>query len=108
MSARAALASLTLGLAVRGVALLGVTLLGVALLGVTLLGLSGTPVSGSPVDAVTCLTTAEQIDDGETVSQRERDEAHQACLRALSATASVLQKYQFQEADFLITGKRAP
>ena len=65
-----------------------------------------TPSYASPVDAVACLTAAEQIDDGEKLSEQEREEAHQACQRALSATASVIQKYQFQEADFLITGKR--
>ena len=70
------------------------------------LGPVSAPSSASPVDAVACLTAAEEIDAGEKLSVQEREEAHQACLRALSATASVIQKYQFQEADFLITGRR--
>ena len=58
-------------------------------------------------DASLCLITAERVDAGETLSEAEREEAHQACLAALAATGSVVQKYQFQEADFAITGTRA-
>ena len=58
-------------------------------------------------DASLCLITAERVDAGETLSGAERKEAHEACLKALAATSSVVQKYQFQEADFTITGKRA-
>ena len=57
-------------------------------------------------DASLCLITAERVDAGETLSGAERQEAHEACLKALAATGSVVQKYQFQEADFTITGKR--
>jgi hypothetical protein len=58
-------------------------------------------------DASLCLITAERVDAGETLSATERQEAHEACLAALAATGSVVQKYQFQEADFAITGARA-
>jgi hypothetical protein len=58
-------------------------------------------------EASLCLITAERVDAGETLSAAEREEAHQACLAALAATGSVVQKYQFQEADFAITGTRA-
>ena len=44
------------------------------------------------------------MDEGEILDEAEKQEAHEACQRALSATASVIQKYQFQEADFAITG----
>ena len=57
-------------------------------------------------DASLCLLTAERVDAGEALTDTEREEAHEACLRALAATASVVQKYQFQEADFAITGTR--
>lgn len=71
------------------------------------LGLASLPASSfAQDDATLCLFTAERIDAGETLSDAEREEAHEACRRALSATASVVQKYQFQEADFAITGKR--
>jgi hypothetical protein len=40
---------------------------------------------------------AKRLDAGEKLS--EKNAAHEACLRALSATGSVVQKYQFQEAD---------
>jgi len=57
-------------------------------------------------DASLCLVTAERVDAGETLSEAEREGAHEACLRALAATGSVVQKYQFQEADFAIIGAR--
>jgi hypothetical protein len=62
------------------------------------------PAPASVQDATLCLVTAERVDAGETLTDAERKEAHEACLSALSATASVIQKYQFQEADFAITG----
>ena len=62
------------------------------------------PAPASVQDATLCLTTAERADAGETLTDAEKQEAHEACLSALSATASVIQKYQFQEADFAITG----
>lgn len=71
-------------------------------------GLASLPATVSAQDeASLCLITAERVDAGETLSAAEREEAHQACLAALAATGSVVQKYQFQEADFAITGTRA-
>ncbi len=71
------------------------------------LGLASLPQTLSAQDdASLCLVTAERVDAGETLSGAEREEAHEACLRALAATGSVVQKYQFQEADFTITGAR--
>ena len=64
------------------------------------------PALALPADGNTCFASAERIEAGETLSATEREEAHQACRRAISVTASVLQKYQFDEADFVITGKR--
>jgi hypothetical protein len=57
-------------------------------------------------DADICLVTAERVAAGEELADAEKQKAHEACLRALSATGSVLQKYQFQEADFEIMGTR--
>ena len=74
-----------------------------ALFGLCLAGLAA-PASAQ--DADICLTTAEQAAAGEELSDDEKSKAHEACLRALSDTGSVLQKYQFQEADFAITGTR--
>jgi hypothetical protein len=72
------------------------------------LGLTSLPANVVAQDeASLCLITAERVDVGETLSEAERQEAHEACLKALAATGSVVQKYQFQEADFAITGTRA-
>jgi putative N-acetylmannosamine-6-phosphate epimerase len=57
-------------------------------------------------DAVLCFDTADRVRDGETVADAEKRAAHEGCLRALSATASIVQKYQLQEADFDIMGTR--
>jgi len=67
---------------------------------------SVTAPRASAQDADVCLVTAERVDAGEKLSEAEKNAAHEACLRALSATGSVVQKYQFQEADFAITGTR--
>ena len=70
------------------------------------LGVLSSSAVAATQDAVLCLVTAERVDDGETLDEAERQEAHEACQRALAATASVIQKYQFQEADFAITGAK--
>jgi hypothetical protein len=66
--------------------------------------LTGFAMPASAQDADLCLTTAERVSEGEKLADAERKAAHEACIRALSATASVVQKYQFQEADFAIMG----
>ncbi len=71
------------------------------ILGLCLVGMAA-PASAQ--DATLCLTTAERVDDGEKLSEAEKQTAHEACVRALSDTASVVQKYQLQEADFEIMG----
>ena len=68
------------------------------------LGLVSYSAAASTQDATLCFLTAERVDDGETLDETEKKEAHEACLHALAATGSVVQKYQFQEADFAITG----
>jgi len=72
-----------------------------AVFGLSLTGMAA-PVSAQ--DADICLTTAERAASGEELGGDEKTRAHEACLRALSDTASVVQKYQFQEADFAIMG----
>lgn len=62
--------------------------------------------SASAADGDVCLSAAERVDEGEVLTDAEKTEAHEACRRALSATASLMQKYQFEEAIFAITGKR--
>jgi len=58
----------------------------------------------SAQDAALCLITAERAGSDEKLSNAEKQAAHEACVRALSDTASVVQKYQLQEADFEIMG----
>ena len=66
--------------------------------------LAGMTAPAAAQDAYTCLATAERASDGEKLDDAEKKAAHEACLRALSDTASVVQKYQLQEADFAIMG----
>jgi len=74
---------------------------GAAIFGLCLTGMT---VRASAQDIDICFLTAERVSAGETLGADEKAKAHEACLRALSATASVLQKYQLQEADFAIMG----
>ena len=60
----------------------------------------------STADGYACLAAAQRVDDGEVLTEAEKKDAHGACSKALSATASLMQKYQFEEAIFAITGKR--
>jgi hypothetical protein len=53
-----------------------------------------------------CFTVADRVADGQQVSDADKHAGHEACQRALAATASVVQKYQIQEADFDILGAR--
>jgi hypothetical protein len=57
-------------------------------------------------DMQTCFAAADRLKDGETLADVEKRTAHEACLRALSDTSSIVQKYQLQEADFDIMGTR--
>ncbi len=68
------------------------------------LGLLSFATPASAQDADLCFAAAERVEAGETLSDTEKKKAHEACVRALSDTASVIQKYQFQEADFAIMG----
>jgi hypothetical protein len=68
------------------------------------LGLASPSATASTQDATLCFLTAERVEAGETLDEAEKKEAHEACHRALAATGSVVQKYQFQEGDFAITG----
>jgi hypothetical protein len=68
------------------------------------LGLASLSAAASTQDATFCLLTAERVEAGETLDDAEKKEAHEACQRAIAATGSVVQKYQFQEADFAIAG----
>ena len=66
--------------------------------------LAGMAAPAFAQDAALCLTTAERANSGEKLGEAEKQAAHKACVRALSDTASVVQKYQLQEADFEIMG----
>jgi hypothetical protein len=57
-------------------------------------------------DMQICFAAADRLKDGETLADADKRTAHEACLRALSDTSSIMQKYQLQEADFDIMGTR--
>ena len=57
-------------------------------------------------DMQICFAASDRVKDGETLADAEKSQAHAACLRALSDTSSIVQKYQLQEADFDIRGNR--
>jgi hypothetical protein len=56
-------------------------------------------------DMQICFAASDRVKDGETLADTEKTQAHAACLRALSDTSSIVQKYQLQEADFDIIGR---
>ena len=51
-------------------------------------------------DMQLCFAASDRVKDGEALADAA------ACLRALSDTSSIVQKYQLQEADFDIMGNR--
>jgi hypothetical protein len=73
-----------------------------AILGLSLAVLSAPALAQ---DMQLCFAAADRLKDGETLADTEKRTAHEACLRALSDTSSVVQKYQLQEADFDIMGR---
>ncbi len=78
----------------------------------TLIALTGLflAVNSAPAlaqDTQICFAAADRVTkDGETLSEQEKGAAHEACLRALAETSSVVHKYHLQEADFDIMGTR--
>ena len=56
-------------------------------------------------DMQLCFAASDRVKDGETLADADKHAAHEACLRALSDTSSIVQKYQLQEADFDIIGR---
>ena len=73
-----------------------------AILGLSLAVLSAPALAQ---DMQLCFAAADRLKDGETLADTEKRTAHEACLRALSDTSSIVQKYQLQEADFDIMGR---
>jgi hypothetical protein len=74
------------------------------LLAATFVALVAAPAHAQ--DAQICFDTADRVTEGNTVTDAEKQKGHEACLRALSDTASVVDKYHLQEADFDIMGNR--
>lgn len=68
------------------------------------LTLGGGGASAQDIDL--CFETADRVAEGENVPEADKRAGHEACQRALAATASIVQKYQIQEADFDILGMR--
>jgi hypothetical protein len=78
------------------------TFVSMAILGLSLAVLSAPALAQ---DMQLCFAAADRLKDGETLADTEKRTAHEACLRALSDTSSIVQKYQLQEADFDIVGR---
>lgn len=74
------------------------------LLAATFVALVAAPAHAQ--DAQICFDTADRVTEGDTVTDEEKQKGHEACLRALSDTASIVHKYHLQEADFDIMGNR--
>jgi len=78
--------------------------LALTIVGCLLLAASSAPAYAQ--DAQICLSAGERVSNGDTLADAEKSRAHEACLRALSDSSSVVQKYHLQEADFDIMGTR--
>ena len=78
--------------------------LGLAVLAGLLLAVSLAPARAQ--DAEKCFAASDRVKDGDTLDDAEKRAAHDACMRALSDTSNVIQKYHLQEADFDIMGNR--
>lgn len=74
----------------------------IALLGLAVI-LNGGAARAQDIDL--CFAVADRVAAGEDVSEADKRAGHEACQRALAATASIVQKYQIQEADFDIVGR---
>jgi hypothetical protein len=70
---------------------------------VLILTIGADPARAQDIDL--CFAVADRVVEGEAVSEAEKRAGHEACQRALAATASIVQKYQIQEADFDIVGR---
>jgi hypothetical protein len=68
-----------------------------------ILAFGASPASAE--DVATCFATADRVAGGEAVDEAAKKEGHEACMRALAETSSIVQKYQLQEADFDIVGR---
>lgn len=78
-------------------------------LALTTVGCLLLPASSAPAypqDAQICMSAAERVNNGDKLADAEKSQAHEACLRALSDSSNVVQKYHLQEADFDIMGTR--
>lgn len=78
----------------------------ISTLALAVFALASAPAWASAQDAQLCFDAADKVTDGGKLDDAERRAAHEACQRALAATASVVQKYHLQEADFDVTGTR--
>jgi hypothetical protein len=78
--------------------------LAVLALVVVVLALGSAPAQAQ--DVAICFDTADSVISGEAIDEAAKQAGHEACQRALAQTASVVQKYHLQEADFDITGTR--
>ena len=70
------------------------------------LQLAAGPLPARAQDLQLCFAAADRVKDGDALDDAEKSKAHEACLRALSDTASITQKYQLQETEFDIMGNR--
>lgn len=76
-----------------------------ALLSVAALILTAAPSQAQVQDVGTCFRTADRVVEGQQVTEEDKRTGHEACQRAIAATASIVQKHHLQEADFDIVGR---
>ncbi|HSD91830.1 MAG TPA: hypothetical protein VLB11_02235 [Methyloceanibacter sp.] len=69
------------------------------------LWLAAATVPAHAEDAALCFGTADRVVEGASITEEEKRAGHEACQRALAETASIVQKYHLQEADFDIVGR---
>jgi len=77
-----------------------------AVLALVVVGLALGSAPAQAQDVAICFDTADSVISGEAIDEAAKQAGHEACQRALAQTASVVQKYHLQEADFDITGTR--
>ena len=70
--------------------------------------LAGAVTPAIAQDAQKCFAASDKVNDGDALDEAEKKAAHDACMRALADTSSIVQKYHLQEADFDIMGTRPP
>ena len=78
--------------------------LGLMISAALLLAISWAPALAQ--DAQKCFAASDRVKDGDPLDEAEKRAAHDACMRALTDSSNIVQKYHLQEADFDVMGNR--